>query len=274
MWNWLTERRRKHILETPFPAEWQEILEKNVAFWSQLDEAEREHLRAITQVLIAEKNWEGCGGLELTDEMKVTIAAEAGLLVLGREHALYRDIESILVYPTTVLRPTRVRPIFSRSIEPEAGPTGLLGEAHLGGPVILVWDAVKRGARDPRDGHNVVFHEFAHKIDMLDGGADGTPPMATSREAREWAEVCATAFLALKKHVERGQPDFLDAYGATNEAEFFAVATESFFERPAQMQHALPDLYDLLAGFYKQDPAERVRRAIAKKTPEIADSHE
>ncbi|MEI8257366.1 MAG: M90 family metallopeptidase [Deltaproteobacteria bacterium] len=265
IWNWLTARRRKHITDEPFPPAWEEILERNVGQWRLLDEEERTHLRALVQVFVAEKHWEGCGGLELTDEIKVTIAAEACVLLLGLDHSLYADVESILVYPSTVVRPDRPPAVFGRSWNPAPGNDALLGEAHLGGPVILAWDSVKRGARDPADGHNLVFHEFAHKIDMLEGSADGTPPLETASERRAWAEVCSEAFLNLKQRRDRGQRDVLDAYGATNEAEFFAVATEAFFERPAQLERGLPELYELLARFYKQDPGGRVGRAKTGK---------
>ena len=125
--------------------------------------------------------------------------------------------------------------------------------------MILVWDAVKRGARDPEDGRNVVFHEFAHKIDMLGGEVDGTPPLPDGAARRSWAQVCSEVFLALKD----GDPEVrrvIDPYGARNEAEFFAVATESFFERPKRLQEALPALYALLGEFYRQDPAARAER--------------
>jgi Mlc titration factor MtfA (ptsG expression regulator) len=263
LFRWLTERRRRAIEAHPFPDAWEEHLCTNVAFWSQLADDERAHMRRLVQVFLAEKHWEGCGGLELTDEIRVTIAADACLLLLGRDHSLYDDVRSVLVYPTTVVRPRRSRAFFATTPELEEPPPALLGEAHHGGPVILVWDAVRRGARDPDDGRNVVFHEFAHKIDMLDGDADGTPPLRGSAARRRWAEVCSEVFLALRRSVERGRPTFLDAYGATDEAEFFAVATEAFFERAEAMRDALPELYALLANFYNQDPAARARRPDA-----------
>ena len=259
LFTWLTKRRRAQILEQPFPPEWEEIIGRNVAHFRLLDDGERERLRQLVQVFVHEKRWEGCGGLELTDEVRVTVAAEACLLLLGRDHSLYDDVESILVYPSTVQRPERPQSFFDNRIEVVEAPVALLGEAHGGGPVILAWDAVKSGARDPDDGRNVVFHELAHKIDMLDGVADGTPPLDDRGARRSWAEVCSEIYLALQDR----DPDtrrVLDPYGATNEAEFFAVATESFFERPIALRDRLPDLYALLAEFYQQDPAERVTR--------------
>jgi MtfA peptidase len=263
LFTWLSRRRRAHILETPFPSEWLAVIARNVGHWGLLDEGERAQLRDLTQVFVAEKTWEGCGGLEMTDEVRVTVAAEACLLLLGRDHDLYDDVESILVYPSTVIAAERPAGMFERGNALVEESIALLGQAQKGGPVILVWDAVKRGARDPSDGHNVVFHEFAHKIDMLGGEVDGTPPLPDVAARRAWAEVCSEAFLALKQ----GDPEVLrviDPYGARNEAEFFAVATESFFERPTAMLDALPSLYALLAGFYRQDPAARHRRRDAR----------
>jgi Mlc titration factor MtfA (ptsG expression regulator) len=257
--SWFTERRRRRVLETPFPEAWRAIMARDVAQWSGLDDDERERLCELVQVFVAEKHWEGCGGLALTDAIKVTIAAEACLLLLGRDHGLYGDVASILVYPSTVVPPERPRGFFAQSLEVQGAPAPLVGEAHLGGPVILVWDEVRRGARRPDDGRNVVFHEFAHKIDMLDGEVDGTPPLPDRARRADWASVCSAVYLALREN-DPAIRRVLDPYGATNEAEFFAVATESFFERPVALREALPALYDLLADFYRQDPCARAAR--------------
>lgn len=257
LFTWLTERRRKHILEEPFPDAWRAVLERNVAHWALLDAEERARLCDLVQVFIAEKIWRGCGGLELTDEIRVTVAAEACILLLGRDHGLFADVESILVYPNAVVPPERPQGFFANTLEVHKERAVLDGEAHLHGPVILVWDAVRKGARHAGDGRNVVFHEFAHKIDMMGGAVDGTPPLESVAERRSWAEVCSEVYLALKDHDPVAR-SVLDPYGAKNEAEFFAVATESFFERPGPLREVLPDLYALLAGFYRQDPAERV----------------
>lgn len=259
LFTWLTERRRKHILEEPFPEAWRGVLERNVAHWALLDAEERKRLCDLVQVFIAEKTWQGCGGLELTDEIRVTIAAEACLLLLGRDHGLFADVESILVYPSAVVPPERPRGFFSNTLEVHKERAVLDGEAHLHGPVILVWDAVRRGARHAGDGRNVVFHEFAHKIDMLGGEVDGTPPLEDRARREAWAEVCTRVYRALEAE-EPAVRRVLDPYGATNEAEFFAVATESFFERPEALREALPALYALLQDFYQQDPAARLRR--------------
>lgn len=261
MFGWITERRRRHLEAEPFPEAWEEILKQNMGHYRLLDDGEREHLRKLVQVFVAEKHWEGAGGLELTDEVRVTVAGEACLMLLGRDHSLYRGVQSIVVYPSAIVRPKRGRSFFDPGGQPDEGEKAVVGEAHLDGPVLLSWDAAKKGARNPRDGRNVVIHEFAHKIDMLDRRADGTPPLE-SREARQsWAEIASEVYLELRRRTERGRKSFLDAYGATNEAEFFAVATEHFFEQPIELEQQHRDLYGLLRDYYNQDPADRVRRS-------------
>jgi Mlc titration factor MtfA (ptsG expression regulator) len=253
VFGWLTERRRQKLLDQPFPPEWQTILDDNVPLLKRLDNAEQhERLRDLTVVFVAEKSWEGCGGLELTEEHQVTIAAQACILLLGREHELYEDVESILVYPTTMLSPDAPPSFFDgRAHVVHEGGTAILGQAHgRGGPVILAWDDVLAGARGLHN-RNVVFHEFAHKIDMADGEVDGTPPLDTTAERRAWAKACESAFLELRERAEAGKPTFLDDYGATNEAEFFAVATEAYFLRPTKLRDVEPELHAVLADFYR-----------------------
>ena len=169
-------------------------------------------------------------------------------------------MESILIYPSVVEPPERHPGVFERVDSPLESPGPILGQAFAHGPVILVWDAVLHGARHPEQGHNVVYHEFAHKLDMLDGTADGTPPLADQDQLAEWVTVCSREYLRLRLLAEKGHKTFLDAYGATNEAEFFAVATEEFFDRPLALQEHAPDLYHILRAYYNQDPAGRVKR--------------
>ena len=135
----------------------------------------------------------------------------------------------------------------------------ILGQAWLNGPVILVWDAVQRGARHPESGHNVVFHEFAHILDMRDGSADGTPELHSRKLYNQWVKICSEEFFRLQKESAKGKKTVLDSYGAVHEAEFFAVATELFFDRPRRMQKKHPELYNVLTTYYRQDPADRVR---------------
>jgi MtfA peptidase len=244
------QRRRRRILAEPFPDGWDRIIDDNVAIARRLDPAQRARLRELVQVFVTEKHWEGCGGLELTEEMQVTIAAQACLLVLGRDDGLYRDVASILVYPSTVITPPRRLGLFEQPRSPIAHGRTLIGEAMLGGPVVLAWDAVLAGGREEAPG-NVVFHELAHKLDMATGAVDGTPPLDSRAELRRWAEVCNAAFARHRTAVELGWPTLLDAYGATNEAEFFAVATEAYFTQPYALAYEHPALYAALADFYR-----------------------
>jgi Mlc titration factor MtfA (ptsG expression regulator) len=255
MFEWWREKKRERILEQPFPEEQLAVLERNVAHYRRLSAEDQKRLRDLVQVFVAEKHWEGRGDLTLTDEMKFTIAAQACMLVLELPHHLYASVESIFVYPSAVVRPEAPQGIFVRRSELVTGPVTLLGEAHLRGPVVLAWDRVVRDGRAPRDGYNLVYHEFAHKLDMLDGRADGTPPLVSSEDRERWHQVCERVFLELRTRAERGEPTLIDHYGATNEAEFFAVVTETFFDRPQALLEAEPELYDVLRSFYRQDPA-------------------
>jgi Mlc titration factor MtfA (ptsG expression regulator) len=257
MWQWLQDHRRKAILSVPFPAEWETVL-GNIAYFQRCSEEERRQLRELVQVFVAEKTWEGCGGLTLTDSIRVTIAAEACLMILNLPHDLYSKVDSILVYPTTVVTPERSLGVFEVPHMPTRAGTPILGEAQLRGPVILVWDSVKQSARHPGSGHNVVYHEFAHKLDMLDGAVNGTPPLHGAEQYKEWAEICGREFSKLRADSESGKRTFIDSYGATNEAEFFAVITEEFFDQPISLQKHHKDLYEILQKFYQQDPALRI----------------
>ena len=254
MLTWLKERRRQKIREGPFPHAWRAFLMESMPHCRDLSAEERRKLERDTLVLLEEKWWEGCRGLELTDEIRVTIAAQACLLVLALPHDFYPNVQTILVYPTRYYVPVEEH---GPGGVVTSGVSGRLGEAWHSGPVVLSWSDAAHGARDPDDGHNVVFHEFAHKLDMLDGNADGTPPLPTRAELAGWAKACEQAFLALKADAAAGTDTLLDTYGATNEAEFFAVATEHFFDRPRSLVKHLPELYRVLASFYRQDPAAR-----------------
>ncbi len=259
MFGWLQEHRRRKILEQPFPDGWVAILERNVAHWRLLDDAERSQLRSLVQVFVAEKQWEGCGGLELTDEIRVTIAGLACLLLLGLDHMLYSNVSAILVYPSTVVVPGQ-RSEISSGITMQGPVIPIYGQSILRGPVVLVWDAVLRGAVHPEHGHNVVYHEFAHKLDMLDGCVDGTPPLVGRAQYERWVRICTREYDELRRRASKGQRTFLDPYGGTNPGEFFAVVTECFFDKPLQMKRHLPELYALLLEFYRQDPAAREAR--------------
>ena len=257
MFQWLADHRRKKLTAAPFPADWEKIIQHNVAHYCMLEDAERAHLLALVQVFIAEKGWEGGGGLELTDEIRVTISAQACLLLLGLPHNYYKNVESIIVYPSTVVPPQHKPGFFENVLEPIELPHPIIGQAFQQGPLILVWDAVLHGGRHPELGHNVVYHEFAHKLDMLEGTANGTPPLRDRAEYRDWVVTCSREYLRLRQEVEHGKKTFLNSYGAVSEAEFFAVATEQFFDQPRLMMKHSPDLYRVLKEYYRQDPARR-----------------
>lgn len=242
---------RRRALSVPFPPRWREMLARNVSWYELLDEAEQETMEDLVRLFLDKTRFEGIG-IEITDEIRAVIAYEACLLILKLGIEWYRDVTSVLVYPSTVVREGAHG--IGHGIVDE-GATPLLGEARLHGPVLVVWDTAIRQARHPEQGRNVVFHEFAHKIDMFDGGADGMPGLRR-RSMTEWQAAMDYALQALR---ERPVPP-LDPYGATNPAELFAVATEAFFQAPAPLRESLPSLYDILARFYGQDTAARVRQ--------------
>lgn len=258
MFRWFSDQRRKRLNEAPFPDSWEEILRRNVSHYCMLNDEERGHLRSLIQIFIDEKDWDGAGGLELNDEIRVTISAQACLLLLGLEHNFYRNVESIIVYPTTVIAPERQPGFFENVTSPVVSDQPILGQAFQQGPVIIVWDAALHNSRHPQQGCNVVYHEFAHKLDMLDGTADGTPPLRDRHEYQEWVEICSREYLRLKEAAQQGRASVLNPYGATNEAEFFAVATEMFFDQPQLMVEHSPDLYRVLQEYYRQDPVARI----------------
>lgn len=255
LFDWLLRPRRqvarRQLLAEPFPPHWLPILQR-LPFYAQLDERGQQRIRDDLRVLVAEKEWEGCGGLVLTDEIRVTIAAQASLLLLNIEHEYYEDVRSILVYPSAY----RTMPRQDRSGIVREGQANL-GEAHLRGPVVLSWDSARGGALDAKDGHNLVLHEFAHQLDMLDGLADGTPPMSDRGEFTAWVHTMTAEYRRLKESAANGRATVLDKYGATNPAEFFAVATECFFEKSRQLQQRHAELYAVLREYYNQDPAAR-----------------
>ena len=256
MFGLFRNRRRERLRSEPFPPAWLAIIERNVSIYYRLPEADQRELQGHIQVFLAEKHFEGCGGLELTDEIKVTIAAQACLLLLHRETGYYPRLITILVYPHAYVAKS-VQPIGGGVVL--EGETARLGEAWKDGVVVLSWDDVRRGASDLHDGHNVVLHEFAHQLDQQDGLADGAPILEHRSQYVTWARVLSDEYDQLRRDTEQGRRDVLDEYGATNPAEFFAVATECFFEKPIQLRRKHPQLFEELKAYYRQDPAELVQ---------------
>ncbi|MBM3695989.1 MAG: zinc-dependent peptidase [Actinobacteria bacterium] len=259
------QRRRRKAREAPFPPAWRALLSGSVVQWRYLDAAERARLEDLIKVFLVDKEFEGAGGMRVTDEVRVNIAAQACLLVLGLDDPryYYRDVHSIIVYPSSV-RPTGPQPSPLLDGAVTAAPAPLAGQARLHGPMVIVWDQAAAQARFPGTGRNVVHHEFAHKIDMADGAVDGSPRHRDLSAGRHLDEVLAREFARLRRRSEEGEPTLLDSYGGQSAVEFFAVATEAFFDVPVPLQEQCPELYGALAGFYGQDPAARVRRGAAE----------
>jgi Mlc titration factor MtfA (ptsG expression regulator) len=220
-----------------------------------------EQQRVVAHGLALHARWQivGCGGLAIEEEMPIAIAAQAALLVLGLGPRALEHVSEVLLYPSAFESPLpRQHP---GGIVSEG--TRLLGEAWSKGPVILAWDEVRAGIDAREDRHNLVWHEFAHQLDWSDGAADGRPPLERRVAQTRWYEVLKAAYDALVAADARGRATVLDGYGATNPAEFFAVATEAFFGQPVALRRAQPELYQTLADYFVQDPAarERVREA-------------
>ena len=252
MFGWLRDRRRRELRQTPLSEEWWAIIARRVPIVARMDAADRDELGGIVQILLNEKHFEGCGGLELTDEICVTIAAQAAVLLLHRDTDYYPDLVSILVYPRSYVS---TEPRLNADGTVTESPQGRQGESWTRGTLVLSWDNVVRGAANDGDGQNVVFHEFAHQLDGEASGIDGAPDLPSAARSRAWAAVLSEEYAELVGQLHEGSRTVLDAYGATNPAEFFAVATELFFERPRAMRKSYPEMYAQFCAFYSQDPA-------------------
>lgn len=258
--NWLfgrKARRRERILDEPFPSIWLEVVRHSVPFYNRLSGDHQRRLCEYVQIFIAEKEFLGCAGLSITDEIKVTIAAGACVLLLGLPHLeVFPRLREVIVYPEGLTDTVE-------AIGPDGRPYQIhqvrAGEAWLRGPVVLAWSSVHRSVVSPIDGYNVVYHEFAHVIDMQTGSADGLPPLSSSDQLDRWTSVFFREFDDFVRSSRRGTVTLIDPYGATHPAEFFAVATEHFFEQPRQLRMTHPDLFELLADFYQVDPTQWIR---------------
>jgi Mlc titration factor MtfA (ptsG expression regulator) len=250
----LKKRRRERARLRVFPAEWRAAVEQSVAFFSRLSPNDCDEVLGHVQIFLAEKRFEGCDGLVMTDEIRVVIAAQACLLLLHRKTDYFPRLLTILVYPSTYTAQDQ------RQLTPNItweGEQQRLGETQRQmGSLVLAWDAVEAGAADASDGRNVVFHEFAHQLDYEDYASDGVPLLRSREQEQTWSSVMRVEFASLQAASDTGIPTLLDHYGATNPAEFFAVAVEAFFERPKAMKLRHPRMFEELQRYFQQDPTE------------------
>ncbi len=248
---WRVAWRRARIRRQPFPAAWRALLRQQWPLYSRLPTETQLRLKKHVQVLLAEVPFIGCGGLTVTDEVRVLVAAQAALLLVGRRAGAFGVLRQVLVYPGHF--------VVQRNVADGAGLVRderqtLAGESWQHGQVVLAWDEVRAGAAVADDGRNVVVHEFAHQLDQEGGAANGAPWLPGRARAARWAAVMRNEFDALQQRLARGEAGVLDPYAATNPAEFFAVASEVFFERPQALALAHPALYAELRGLYRLDP--------------------
>ncbi|MCE5340664.1 MAG: zinc-dependent peptidase [Planctomycetaceae bacterium] len=252
---WFKNRRRNKIAARPFPDEWLNVLQDDVPIYNRLNDADRMELRRHIQIFMAEKEFEGCNGFKITDWTRVIIAAYACVLLLHRRTDYYPGLYTILVYPDAFIAPNKEYLPGGIVVE---GPEVLSGQSWHRGTVILSWADIQLDIADMRDGRNVIFHEFAHQIDTSGGAGDNSAVLKSNASFAAWAEVLHEHYLELKDAAEFYLPCLLDEYGAESPAEFFAVATEFFFEKPIEMKSVHPELYDELMRFYNQDPSELI----------------
>ncbi|OGA30582.1 MAG: hypothetical protein A3F77_12420 [Betaproteobacteria bacterium RIFCSPLOWO2_12_FULL_67_28] len=251
--NW---RRRRIVARHPLEERLWRRARARLPFLAGLSAGDERRLKEMAMVFLAEKQFTPVRGTVLGDGDRVSIALQACLPVLELGLDWYDGWVGIVVHPSDFK--------VSRSETDEHGVVHewndtLAGEAWPGGPVVLSWDALDEAGSVALGGANVVLHEFAHKLDMMDGEVDGVPPLPTPQARRAWIAVLERELARFRREVDAGRETFLDPYAAEHEAEFFAVASEAFFESPNALQADFPQLYDLFRSFYRQDPAPRLR---------------
>ncbi|MFA0810585.1 zinc-dependent peptidase [Microbulbifer epialgicus] len=249
--------RIKYRRSRPLTQEQLQLLQETLPLYQYLNTNQQQELRSNIALFLHDKEFVGCDGLQVSERMRVVIAAYACLLVLGRKNECYPNLYSLLLYPDTYVANETRREGFVETAKHSARE----GEAHYRGPVVLSWGDLEEDLQFPQRGHNVALHEFAHKVDEEDGYFDGRPLFEKAEEGANWAEVMSHEFYRLRQRAEYGQlpgdnPSVLDLYGAHSPAEFFAVATESFYTIPVTMRTLHPELYGELSRFYRLDPAK------------------
>ncbi|MEX6633552.1 M90 family metallopeptidase [Hyphococcus lacteus] len=250
---WAYERRRREeLLNAPLQPAHKKIVRARVPVYNRLPLDLRKRLDGLINRFIDEVKFHGQEGLEITDDIRVTIAAQACLLIVNKENRWFKSLKTVFVYPAAFK--SKLQKVDGHVHSERAAVR--TGESWARGPVILAWDHAAYGAFAPHDGENVVIHEFAHQLDEQTGVTDGSPLLDTDQSASQWARVFRQAFAQLRDDLSAGRETFLNPYGATNPAEFFAVATETFFEQPHDLQAYNRDLYDQLSRYYRLDPAD------------------
>jgi MtfA peptidase len=252
VFGFLRKRRRRRMLDEPFPQHWDAILRRNVGHYSRLSPNEQQKLRNILRILIAEKPWEASNGFFVTEEMKVTVAAQAALLLVGMDdHDYYHRVSSIVLHPDIFRRPDPEDP----TVEDDVTDQVVEGLAVYRGPVVLSWERVLTEGREPMEGHNVVVHEFAHQLDFSDDAIDGTPVLASAADVKRWAKVMTAAIANHREELDSGREDlFFSEQAGESETEFFADASEAFYCVPHDLHAENAELYGVLANYYRVDP--------------------
>lgn len=252
---WVQRQRIRYTLRhhaIPFNS-WKAVLRK-AELLHNLSSVEKAHLRELATLFLRRKTITGAQGLKLTDEMVIIIAALAALPILKLGLNYYNGWREVILYPGAFrANHNNIDP--NGLISNEAGI--LSGEAWLRGPLILSWQDVKNDLYSPSPGHNVVIHEFAHKLDMLNGSANGLPPLHRRMEIKQWAHALSSAYEVLQRQVSHHSHTRINAYAATTPAEFFSVVSEYFFTAPTTLKHYSPLVYQQLTKFYRQDPISR-----------------
>lgn len=242
--------RRARLTAPPFPSAWRALLRRRMPLYRRLPPPLQRQVQRHVQVFLGQVPFIGCQGQVITDEVRVLVAAQAALLLLGRPAGRFQGLRQVLVYPGAFVVD---RPVTEGGIVQDARRV-LVGESWQQGQLILSWPDVLAGAADPADGHNVVIHEFAHQLDQENGPANGAPLLGRPGGNRRWADVLGAEFDALRSRIAQGETSLIDPYGATDPAEFFAVVSELFFERPLPLAHQHPALYAELSAYYRCDP--------------------
>jgi len=244
-------RRRARLRRQPFPDAWRDVLKRRVPYFRLLPADLQLQLKKHILVFLAEKPFVGCNGLVIDDEIRVTIAAQACLLILNRHTDYFPNLRRVLVYPGAfIVDRVRTDGAGVRQVQRHA----LSGESWSQGQVILSWDDVIDGAAVLDDGRNVAIHEFAHQLDQHNGHANGAPILPHRRNYRRWSRVLGDAFAKLQEQAREGRLSLFSHYGATDPAEFFAVVSEVFFEQPRRMAAEHAELYRELSQFYRVNP--------------------